>query len=382
MKTRIKKVLSAGGPGSWLRWLPELALLALGCVGLLIADEQPTSPDLTVHEWGTFTAVAGKDGKAATWSPLNGSTDLPQFVEHFSDTNYKRGLIGTIRMETPVLYFYSPRDTTVSVKVSFSKGVMTEWYPHADQVEPSEMLRDNDLSRLQADGSIRWRSVGISPSLRGDFPFELKSNRYYAARETSSTPLHVKTHGGEQQEKFLFYRGVSAASLPLSATQNADGGLSVRSLDENEIPAVILFERRGERVGYRLVRTPARETVVEPPELTGDLDSLCGELEAILVEQGLNADEARAMVATWRDSWFEEGSRVIYIVPRGFIDKILPLTVNPAPEQVVRVFVGRLEIVTPQTIKAVRTALASHDEATLNKYGRFLEPILQTAREK
>lgn len=335
MKTQIKKLLSAGGPGSWLRW--ALALLALGCAGLLIADEKQASSDLIVHEWGTFTAVAGKDGKAAAWSPLSGSTDLPQFVEHFSNSNYKRGLIGTIRMETPVLYFYSPRDTTVSVKVSFSKGVISEWYPHADQVEPSEMLRDNDLSRLQADGSIQWPSVGVSPNLSGDFPLEVGSNRYYAARDTSSTPVRVKTHGDEQQEKFLFYRGVSAASLPLSATQNADGGLFVRSLDENEIPAVIVFERRGERVGYRLVRTPGREAVVAPPELTGDLDSLCDELEAMLVEQGLNADEARAMVATWRDSWFEEGRRVIYIVPRGFVDKILPLTITPKPEQVVRV---------------------------------------------
>jgi hypothetical protein len=86
------------------------------------------------------------------------------------------------------------------------------------------------------------------------------------------------------------------------------------------------------------------------------------------------------MVQTWRDSWFEEGSRLIYIVPRGFIGKVLPLAVNPAPGQIVRVFVGRLEIVTPATAKAVKTAVASDDEVTLNKYGRFLEPILQSAR--
>jgi hypothetical protein len=54
--------------------------------------------------------------------------------------------------------------------------------------------------------------------------------------------------------------------------------------------------------------------------------------------------------------------------------------VNPAPGQIVRVFVGRLEIVTPATAKAVKTAVASDDEVTLNKYGRFLEPILQSPR--
>jgi hypothetical protein len=88
------------------------------------------------------------------------------------------------------------------------------------------------------------------------------------------------------------------------------------------------------------------------------------------------------MIETWHDSWFEEGSRLIYIVPRGFVDKILPLTIDPAPLQIVRVFVGRLEIVTPATVSAVQTALASHDEVSLNKYGRLLEPILQILREE
>lgn len=100
----------------------------------------------------------------------------------------------------------------------------------------------------------------------------------------------------------------------------------------------------------------------------------------ILVDQGLYPDEAHAMVETWRDSWFEEGSRLIYIVPRAFVDNVLPLTINPAPQQLVRVFVGRLEIVTPTTVRAVAAAVATNNETVLNKYGRFLEPILRIAR--
>jgi hypothetical protein len=55
------------------------------------------------------------------------------------------------------------------------------------------------------------------------------------------------------------------------------------------------------------------------------------------------------MVETWRDSWFEEGSRLIYIVPAGAIDAMLPLQVDPAPSQTARVFVGRIELVTAET---------------------------------
>ena len=387
MCSRIKKSLSGTEARFWVPRFLALGLLASGFAGWLIADEQHASPDLTVHEWGTFTAIAGKDGRAVEWatlglSRLTASADLPRFVEHIANANFKIGLRGTIRMETPVLYFYSPRDVTVSVRVAFSQGLITEWYPHAASVQPSGVLADTALSRLQTDGSIMWNDVAVSPNLSAEFPHEVLSDRYYAARETSSSPLRVKTTTGEQQEKFLFYRGVSASPLPLSAKLNSDAKLLVKNSSEDEIPAVILFERRGERVGYRFAGTLTDETVLDPPALTGSIDALCGDLEGILVNQGLYPDEAHAMIETWRDSWFEEGSRLIYIVPRGFLDNVLPLTISPAPGQVLRVFVGRLEIVTPATARAVEAALASNDEATLDKYRRFLEPILQSVNDE
>jgi hypothetical protein len=385
MNPVIGKSLTAGEVRSWLPCLLACGLLTFLLAGWT-ADEQPTAPDLTAHEWGTFTAIAGKDGRAVEWLPLGvprfpPSTDLPRFVEHINGVNFKLGLRGTIRMETPVLYFYSPRDLTLSAKVSFAKGLITEWYPHADLAQPAGVMTDTSLSRLSVDGSIEWNHVAVSPNLSGDFRSEVQPNRYYAARETASSPLRVQTSTEEQQEKFLFYRGVSASPLPISARLTSDGKLVVESPSEHEIPNAILFERRGERVGYRLTGALTDATTVDPPALNGSVDSLYGNLEEILVGQGLYRDEAHAMVETWKDSWFEEGSRLIYIVPRGFIDKVLPLTIDPVPGQVVRVFVGRLEIVTPATAMAVRTALAHNDEATLDKYGRFLEPILQTVEQ-
>jgi hypothetical protein len=377
----MKKSISGREVGFRLPSLLAFGLLALCVAGGLRAVGQNASSDLTVHEWGTFTAVAGMDGHAVEWRPVFDPADLPGFVEHFRTANLKIGLRGTIRMETPVMYFYSPSDVSVSVSVAFSKGVITEWYPHAASVQPADPLRYVNLSQLQREGSIVWNDVAVSPNVTGEFPRESGANRYYAARATSSAPLRVNTSAGEQQEKFLFYRGVSGAPLPLSAQQTSEGKLAIKSLSAAKIPAIILFERRGERVGFRLARVPTNETVLDPPEPTGSVDALRVDLEGILVDQGLYPDEAQAMVNTWRDSWFEEGSRLIYIVPRGFVDNVLPLTIHPTPAQIVRVFVGRLEIVTPATVNAVETAFASHDQVTLNKYGRFLEPILQIASE-
>jgi hypothetical protein len=81
------------------------------------------------------------------------------------------------------------------------------------------------------------------------------------------------------------------------------------------------------------------------------------------------------MVETWRDSWFEEGTRVFYVVPRKAVDAILPLTITPAPADVARAFVGRMEIVTPESLLRVQTAIAQNDTAALERYGRFLGPI-------
>jgi len=81
------------------------------------------------------------------------------------------------------------------------------------------------------------------------------------------------------------------------------------------------------------------------------------------------------MIETWRDTWFEEGSRLFYIVPSSHVDSILPLSITPAPAQVVRAFVGRIELVTPATERSIEAALAAHDGAALRKYGRFLYPI-------
>jgi hypothetical protein len=348
----------------------------------LSAEAHPVYSSLTAHEWGTFTSIAGRDGQAVEWSPLTGSTDLPAFVEHFRNAGFKRGLRGTVRMETPVIYLYDSREETVSVKVAFSKGVITEWYPRASRVEPAANIFDGSLYQQHPDGSIAWDSVTLSPILREEFPRENLDNHYYAARMTSSTPLRVKTRAGEQQEKFLFYRGVSTFSVPISAKLTTIGKLLVENRSKEEIPNTVLFERRGQRVGYRIGGAMGKGAILDPPEFTGTIDDLGRDLEGMLVAQGLYQEEAHAMVETWRDSWFEQGSRLLYIVPAAFVDGVLPLSINPAPAQTVRVFVGRLEIVTPATEKAVQRALVTHDSATLKIFGRFLEPILETMIQK
>jgi hypothetical protein len=366
--------------------------LSLAALPVLFRAQTPTSdPSLTAHEWGTFTSIAGKDGRAANWLPLTGSTDLPAFVEHFQKPDFKGGLRGTVRMETPVLYFYTNHPTTLSVHVSFSQGFITEWYPHANRVEPVGLqtqtrmvsyLKDWSHNQRQPDSSISWDSVSLQPNDSASLPGEDRSNHYYAARQTSSTPLRIKTQSGEQTEKFLFYRGVASFSVPVSVDLAQDGKVSAENHTSQEIPALLVFERRGDRIGFRFADASAARPTLDPPELNATMDSLKQAVEDMLIAQGLYQDEAQAMFETWRDSWFEEGSRLLYIVPREFVDSVLPLSINPSPAQIVRVFVGRMELVTPATQRAVEQALATNDRITLTRYDRFLVPILETMINK
>jgi hypothetical protein len=337
---------------------------------------------LIAHEWGTFTSIAGETGQAVEWLPLNGPSDLPSFVEHFRGTGFKVGLGGTIRMETPVLYFYSTHDTTVDVSVSFFHGLITEWYPGATHIEPSSPLENVVLFQQQSSGSISWKSVSVQPSASLAFPQETQPSHYYAARNTNSSPLRISTNNADESEKFLFYRGVSVASAPLSALLLPGGQIEAMNQSSGEIPKLILFERRGEQVGFREAGAVREGVILEPPVLDASLDSLLSDLQAALISSGLYPDEAHAMLETWKDSWFEEGSRLIYIVPDSFVEKILPLSIQPQPAKVQRVFVGRMELLTPATQNAIETVAASHDKAAFAEYGRFLPALIELILRK
>src|SRR5437867_12146766 len=109
------------------------ALVVSAAVFLMAADTDSVRPgDLTVHEWGTLTSVAGEDGVAIDWDALGCKDDLPGFVNDFGYRGFKWRLRGTVRMETPVMYFYSPREVEASVKVAFPGGLITESYPQAE----------------------------------------------------------------------------------------------------------------------------------------------------------------------------------------------------------------------------------------------------------
>jgi hypothetical protein len=346
------------------------------------ADNNASRAAYTVHEWGTFTSIAGAAGTAVEWQPFGGPTDLPCFVHRFQ-IGYKATAAGTVRMETPVIYFYAPQAMTARVHVAFPQGYITEWYPKAVQVARPIGSGSNPATgnvsrnagihspRPGEPDSVEWPAVNINPGAAPKYPLEFESSHYYAARSTDSAPLTV---GGET-EKFLFYRGVGEFQPPIAVENIAGDSLRIRNLAKDALPAAIVFQNTNGKIRYRVLGEVRGETIAEIPKTDADLAALKLDLEKILVAQGLFPKEAHAMVETWRDSWFEEGARVFYIVPASEIESILPLQIVPRPERIARAFVGRVEVITPEMRRIITSAIERGDRGTLEKYGRFLQPI-------
>lgn len=101
--------------------------MTLALLASLLLSSSPT-PRLVLHEWGTFTSIAGRDGYELDWAPLSGESDLPSFVHSEAQPHATRfigrpsrgkGESGTMRMETPVIYFYADRVMDVSLASAF-----------------------------------------------------------------------------------------------------------------------------------------------------------------------------------------------------------------------------------------------------------------------
>jgi hypothetical protein len=336
-------------------------------------------PGLTVHEWGTFTSVSGTDGQSLYWRPLIVESDLPRFVYSVDQGNSWRGLryqqkSGTpvrVRMETPVIFFYTDQPLQVSVNVNFNEGKITEWFPRATQV---------------SGGMIRWDQFQAIPGLHTNLPHEGRESHYYPARETDAAVLQVDGNTAKaEHEKFLFYRGVGDFNLPI-VVQVSGQKLSIKDSQGSKVGKVIVFENRRGQIGYEIHQLGDDELIANRPAVGSQLDGLRRELKSMLVAEGLFEKEADTMLRTWDDSWFEPGLRVFYILPRESTDKILPLTISPEPQKLERVLVGRAEIITPEMERDLTTQIVRLTDRSASvrrtarseifKYGRFLEPLL------
>ncbi len=396
--------------------IPRCWLAAVGLLPLLVPQPAlcATDTDYVAHEWGTFTSIQGGDGVLLGWNGI-ATSDLPPFVHDWARPGLNRispllltkgGIRCIQRMETPVIYFYPRRPMTVDVAVQFPLGKITEWFPQAAGFGPSS---GRDVS--VTNSFIRWEGVELLPAeqnsgLARQLPAAAKASHYFAARTAGAAFVRadslVKSNPAPEIEKFLFYRGVGNFQTPLRVTMDGLGQMTLTNTGVaplKHLVAVVMHSGRatflplGDLDAGRSRVAQLDETGVGlAGEATGELGM---RMVDALVAEGLYRDEARAMVATWRDAWFEEeGVRVLYLLPRAWTDSILPITLTPEPRELVRVMVGRAELITPTMGRKVAECItrfrqpdpdgkrAAVREFRAMKLGRFAEVAVRMAASR
>jgi hypothetical protein len=230
-------------------------------------------------------------------------------------------------------------------------------------------------------------------------------SHYFSARATDAAFVRmdsmVATNPAPEVEKFIFYRGVGSFTTPLGirVSPSVDRSMAVTITNAGNEKLEHLFLLRiengaGKFISVKKLRENEEATIrfdgsAEAP-VKEVSEKLAAAMRDSLVKAGLYPREAAAMVATWSDSWFEEdGFRVLYVLPRGWTDKTLPLKLDPAPETVMRVMVGRAEVLTPGSQQHLVQALTQarggdgrgqqEAAAELKRLGRFAEPALVLA---
>jgi len=379
-----------------------------------------------VHEWGTDTVVVGSDGSLQR-GLHHEEEDLPAFVY---DRMKAGTLIGsssspsvTIKMETPVTYFYSPTALSVTARVEFPKGVLTQWYPGVADFRPvlaqAGSLTPPNVPALLSDPTLdpqfpfvtemcRAKYRSLSGGLLNWGNFSVHARGAAPAKPLADAPLErfgwsharavdanlLEMPNGES-ERFLFYRGLGEFSLPVTVQSPTAGTVSFNSVYGEPVPQVFVLNVSRERGAFvgRSTGIAAGATLTETiptlegaPTIEAYAEALAKAVTQALDATGLYHDEAVAMVNTWQRQWFRTpGVRALYLLPQSWTEQSIPLSISPKPDAIVRVMLVRVELITQEQesadVSAVSTFAtdAAAGAAYFSALGRFAEPRLRRA---
>ena len=373
----------------------HLRTLTAAVVLLAMNDSQA----LEVHEWGTFTSLVNEKGvvmkgmhheeeglpgfvyglRAGGTESLHSVAKLKSSSNHCGVRNTKCAFLTaedqdvlpynqfntpvTQKMETPVIYFYGNEGEKAHVEVKFPDGMISQWFPAAS----SNNLHLEEFK----NGYMSWDvSLGKVTDTE-NFPKTRAESIWNPARATKANAIRVEN--GEE-ERFIFYRGLGDFTVPLkiSLKDVSEKVTEVSVTNSSNVSVPALFYLRSEKTTGVLsyLALPALAPGEEKTFLTSSTSAadVKSEIKDSLVKAGLFEDEALSMLNTWDKSYFHTtGERLLYILPTSWTEKILPLSVTPAPSKLVRVLIGRIELFSQRAQKAYVKPKNDHlGEAKLN----------------
>ncbi len=208
-------------------------------------------------------------------------------------------------------------------------------------------------------GSLKFRGVKLHDTVVAPLT---NDPVWLAPREVQAASVFLPEAG--EGERYLFYRGVAALPALLQTrhksgqvTLSAPANLVWLPSETVRLANVWLVDvREDQAIAYRehgaitLKKSALGAEVARLRRFSkadyapGNLAALRASIKSALIQDGLFADEAEAMLNTWKHSYFEKaGQRVFYLVPRVWTEHFLPLEFS-VPARVNRVLVGRIDL--------------------------------------
>lgn len=401
------------GIGTRLAMVAGVLVLLAVSPALARSPGRATKPEknkqpLVVHEWGTFLSVQGSDG-VTLGGMVESDEILPAFVEVRGERAWDRVTLRQ-KMETPVTYFYVGQPTDISVRVTMPQGLLTHWFPPVQAFGPGPA---QDGKMPAKNSYLDWRTFRLIPDrpeyaalLEKLAPPKVGSEQTWRyVRDTDSAWVKLNSWDWQGKparylEKFLFYRGLGTFGLPLEIQSREDArrGLHLTVRNTHAQPLRSLFAvwvehdtirtaALGDLAGGATQDYAATAAFTDAVSLAEGVASAKNAVAESLVKAGLFPKEAQAMVNTWERSYFRtEGIRLLYVLPATLVDQVIPIQIKPQPDELVRVMVGRVEVLTPERERRIAKCLldlgaeafkvrkAATDELT--RLGRITEPAL------
>ncbi|MEK7083985.1 MAG: hypothetical protein AAB932_02030 [Patescibacteria group bacterium] len=377
-----------------------LLLVGAGC-GAPRSVSTPTA-DMVVHEWGTFTTLHAADGTHLAGLYFD-EEQLPRFTYQHGDFTKRAEAVYnkkgfnisplneprnvTVKMETPVIYFYSSKSQDVTVQVDFPQGIISQWYPHN---KSGNKMHGNWDFINPYQGGMTWKVTVLPPNTPKEFtpPKEEETDVWTSPRATDAN--RIESHKGEV-EKFIFYRGVARFAIPIETRFVSDNELMVINSGPSAVSKVFVYEKKidgSENIWWSGALQSGGQQKINfsnQSPITADMALF----ERALVDAGLYEKEAKALLATWEKSYFKHpGLRVFWIVPEQKVNELLPLTISPLPSEIKRVFMGRIDLLTPAFEKELLSmyqknpTLQSYSYTSDRYYKGYLERAEQLDKNK
>lgn len=284
----------------------------------LLADEP--GKGLKVHEWGVFVVGENEAQAAAGGAPL-------EFIRRVEmpDQDLRRGGGGDAGPALPILHVYAASPVRLKVEVAFSQGGPTLAWP-----EPALSWTLKEGSKGSLWPTLTWEVQAGGKN--GPEPPEVPRDHWVdTLRKLGASRLTMAD--GMAAEDFLFYEGRVSNFRNLVRLEAATEGQAI--LKSAGVPEAwyVLSDGKALRV-CRATRMTGSES-----EALRTLESAAFQVELAgsLVKAGLTQKEAEALLGIWMGEFTKPGKRILYLLPRGEYDRMLPICITPKPEETVRV---------------------------------------------